>query len=135
MTCHSLQSRTLPKSPSSREPAGHHTLVMQRFTVRCFKSTTGIPSQTHTSSSGNQELCTIQEKLQNHVADTLCCIERELQMLLFAPLEYQKGNTGRAPGRSRSIPWQVSSRGAAWIHSQGGKDREVQAQIIFSNYS
>lgn len=127
VTSHSLQGRTLPKSPSSKEPAGHHKLVMQRFTVRCSKNTTGIPSQTHSSSPGNQALCTSQENLQNHIADTLCCLERELQMLLFAPVEYQKGNTARAPVRSRYIPWQVSSRGATWIHSQGGKDRKVQA--------
>lgn len=68
----------------------------QRFTVRHFKSTTGILSWTYTSSTGSQEFCTSQENLQNYMADTLCCIERELQML-FAPPEYQKGNTARAP--------------------------------------
>lgn len=97
MTHHSLQSRTLPKSPSSSEPAGHHKRMMQRFTVRYFKSTTGILSQTHTDSTGNQALCTSQENLQDYIAHTLCCIERELQMLLSAPLEYQKGNAARAP--------------------------------------
>lgn len=41
VTCHSLQSRTLPKSPSSREPAGYHQLVMQRFIVRDLKAQQG----------------------------------------------------------------------------------------------
>lgn len=120
----SPESRTWPQSSSSRDPAGPH-----KHTMHSFKSTAGIPS--HSNSPGNQALCTIQENLQDYIADTLCCIEGELQMLLFAPPEYQRGDTPRAPVRNRSIPWQLSSRGAAWIHSQEGNDGKVQAQVLF----
>lgn len=72
-----------------------------------------------------------QENLQNYIADTLCCIEGELQMLLFAPLEYQRGNTARAPVRNRSIPWQLSSRDSF----TGRQPWKSSSTNSFSNYS